>query len=394
MLQYIVMTTSSFSLFSGWWVAGFLGANHASVLYSGNRGAVAYENAVAAADETSFGWIEYGNPHSTMGNGDLMDHKVDFVIEGKSVFDWMDHDDAIVETVAYTADGAPACVGATPCGPYYIYPTDLGSYPSGAKLGVQIGTGTSDVYFFVEHRTDSTLGTAALITWSKIDNYGMTGRYGNTVLVDCTPGTTSFFDAGCAPGTSIDLDIGTASTPLVFTVQVGQLSGDGTLPVSISSSSTSAPTYSPAPSPMPTEATCTADGWCCQELLWPQYGMTFKKNNEMCCDGHCTYTSYGAYGTGYQMVWASCFSKYYVLAAAETCHTDCSITSYGKFTVSDMQALCVDTEPPVMPPVMPPVLPPVPSPTALPPSSGWKMPTQYHQHVKLFEQMASSRVDL
>ena len=127
------MTTSSFSLFSGWWLAGFLGANHASVLYSGNRGAVAYENTVAAADETSFGWIEYGNPHSTMGNGDLMDHKVDFVIEGKSVFDWMDHDDAIVETVAYTADGAPACVGATPCGPYYIYPTDLGSYPSGAK---------------------------------------------------------------------------------------------------------------------------------------------------------------------------------------------------------------------------------------------------------------------
>ena len=49
----------------------------------GSRGTVAWEDSAAT-------WIEYGNPHSTMGQGDLEDYAVDFLVSGKETFDWLD----------------------------------------------------------------------------------------------------------------------------------------------------------------------------------------------------------------------------------------------------------------------------------------------------------------
>ena len=57
--------------------------------------------------------------------------------------------------------------------------------------GIQIATKTAGTYFYVEYRTSSTLGDAALVTWTPISNGGTTGEYGNTVITDCTPSTTT-----------------------------------------------------------------------------------------------------------------------------------------------------------------------------------------------------------
>ena len=187
-----------------------------------------------------------------MGRGEFdgaFGKQVDIVIEGKSVFDWMDHDATIEEVDAFSVVGAALCTDATPCGPFFIYPTDLGSFPADAKLGVQIrtNTGSSNTYYFVEHRTSSTLGNKALITWSKVTSDGMTGIYGNSVLVDCTPETSSVVDAGCAPGTSIVLDVGPQDSPMPFTVEVGLVQENGTLPIYISANvPTSVPTMPPS----------------------------------------------------------------------------------------------------------------------------------------------------
>ena len=97
-----------------------------------------------------------------------------------------------------------------PCGPYFLSPIDATTKPSsGATMGLAIATYTADRYYFVEHRTDSTSGNAALISCADVQaDGGETGVWGNSVLADCTPKTSDWFDAGCSPGMSIVLDIG------------------------------------------------------------------------------------------------------------------------------------------------------------------------------------------
>ena len=57
-------------------------ANHASVMNGWARGSVAWE-------DNPDGWVEYGNPHSTMGNGDLEYFQADFMTPLKLIFDWI-----------------------------------------------------------------------------------------------------------------------------------------------------------------------------------------------------------------------------------------------------------------------------------------------------------------
>ena len=120
------------------------------------------------------------------------------------MFDWVSD----AEMVNVIPDGAGGVCQA--CGLYYLFPTDAATKPaSGATLGITIATATANRYYFIEHRIASTSGNAALITWADINLYGgETGNYGNSVLVDCTPDTSSWFDAGCAPGMSIQLSTG------------------------------------------------------------------------------------------------------------------------------------------------------------------------------------------
>jgi len=51
-------------------------------MQSGSRGAVAWKDSSAT-------WAEYGNPHSTMGNGRIDTVQADFLIVGKQVLDWI-----------------------------------------------------------------------------------------------------------------------------------------------------------------------------------------------------------------------------------------------------------------------------------------------------------------
>ena len=54
-----------------------LGANHASLMSGGARGAVAWKDSPGT-------WSEYGNPHSVMGRGSAEGStRADYLIEGK-----------------------------------------------------------------------------------------------------------------------------------------------------------------------------------------------------------------------------------------------------------------------------------------------------------------------
>ena len=88
-------------------------------------------------------------------------------------------------------------------------------------------------FFFVEHRSYSTRGAAALIHWSDVSSSGETGTWGDTMLVDCTPGTADFSDAGCFPGMSITLDAGTPGAPQQLTIAVGALNENGELEIRV-----------------------------------------------------------------------------------------------------------------------------------------------------------------
>jgi hypothetical protein len=130
-------------------------------MYGGSRGAKAWTDAYDT-------WVEYGNPHSTMGQGDLEEYQVDFLVSGKKTFDWLDESN-FVQFTPYDSNGYLKSLDS---GPFLLYPTDTGgTLVAGGIYGLQIATADADTYFYVEYRTSSTLGDAALITWSPVE-YG------------------------------------------------------------------------------------------------------------------------------------------------------------------------------------------------------------------------------
>ena len=229
-----------------------LGANHASIMSGGSRGAKAWK-------DSSNTWSEYGNPHSTMGAGNIDKVQADFMIPSKVTFDWAPTS-VLREVVPFSSTGAALC-GKPSCGPFFLTATDTGSTsPTGAVYGFQIATAVNDRFYYVEHRTGTTQGNAALISWSDVEpTSGRTGIVENTVLTDCTPGTSDWKDAGCKPGSSIVLDVGTASRSQRVIIVVGAVSS-GLLQVDVSTDLSfrgiaSAPTPKPtSPPPPPTQA--------------------------------------------------------------------------------------------------------------------------------------------
>jgi hypothetical protein len=197
--------------------------------------------------------ISSGNPHSTMGKGDLESVQADFMAPLKLVFDWMD-ETSVQEVEPYTADGVGLC--DPECGPFTLARTDSGVKPTtttttstdtnssssdnsepSAVITIQIATSTRDRYYFIEHRMSTTAGeSAALVSWADIRGGGGTGIAGNTVLADCTPETASWHDAGCTPGSHLILDVGTQTRSRPLLVTVGALGLDGSLSVTLSTS--------------------------------------------------------------------------------------------------------------------------------------------------------------
>ena len=147
------------------------------------------------------------------------------------MFDWVSDAEMAEVTPFDPNTGAGLCNPS--CGPYFLHPTDATTKPaSGATMGLSIVTATANRYYFVEHRTSSTgypsSVNAALITWADIRPQtgwdGETGIWENSVLADCTPETSDWVDAGCVPGASIVLDIGTsAENSMLIEVLVKQV---------------------------------------------------------------------------------------------------------------------------------------------------------------------------
>ena len=220
-----------------------LGAHHASTMTGGHRGAAAWR------DDTD-NWLEYGSPHSTMGNGQWND----FVVESKIMFGWVP--EANVESLApFDSAGLAQCT-ARDCGPFWLLPSDEAAgitldAGNGGTYALKLSTATANRHFFLEHRTGDKvpnndysadpLGTAGhtdnylLVTWAD----EKTNALSQSVLTDCTRDTSlnDFIDAGCPVKTKLNLDVGTeyASQPLVVIVG-GVRTIDGALSVSISTS--------------------------------------------------------------------------------------------------------------------------------------------------------------
>ena len=215
-----------------------------------------------------------------MGSGDLSsdDTSAHFLIEGKVVFDWLD-DSFIQEVEPYDDANARLC---SPCGPYYLQPTDDGTLnDDGSVVGIQIAGEVTNIYLFIEYRS---VYEGALLTWSDFSlNSGGTGKYGNTLLVDTTPDTDSYDDAILHPGQYFVADFGTEDTAGVRMVTIYISSDDATgyLKVEIVSSDTMMPTSTPAPSThVPTIAPSTddehcSDDYCCDTLTYR--GILFTK---------------------------------------------------------------------------------------------------------------------
>jgi hypothetical protein len=188
-------------------------------------------------------------------------------------------------------------------------------------------------FFFIEHRTSSTGGSAALITWSDVSSGGRTGYFGNSVLADCTPATSSWADAGCAAGQSLTLDVGTEATVGEREVTLSVAAGaGGTLAVTLSAGATLGPTHSPAPtasSPAPTLDTCGSgndpQNGCCESVTLPS-GNVYARNRAACCASYCSYE-----WNGYYLAYADGYSGPYYTTLTPTCISSGTLSYYDKY---------------------------------------------------------------
>jgi hypothetical protein len=112
-----------------------VGANHASIMNGGSRGAVAWK-------DSSNTWVEYGNPHTCMGQARIDATTPDYLIVGKQVLDWMP-ESSLATVSPFSGSGC-----SNRCGPWLLQPTDTGS-KGGGFLGVQITTSASHALHLV-----------------------------------------------------------------------------------------------------------------------------------------------------------------------------------------------------------------------------------------------------
>ena len=356
------------------------GANHASYMTGGERGAVAY-----ADDEGS--WVEYGSPYSTMGQGDIEDDlgaSAQFLASTKMVFDWID-DDQVEWLEPYDfADGSAQC---NPCGPYTLNRIDDGTLPAegdGTVAVVALSCEAADTYFFLEHRVTDTSGTGVLLHWASIDDtYGGTGYVSNTVTVDAHADTSSWADAALYPGESLTIDL-TSSSGASYPVIVEAVETDaGALEVTITASDTAPPTVTPAPSTAapirsPTTESESCGSVCCDTLSglsntysWSDATRIARTDDEdgYCCSEHCSFAIVEGSTTYYlQYVW----TKYYI-TSTDPCHSSGSLSYYDTFEVEDVEAACV-AEPTAMPTDEPKAVP-VPTAPQPTPYAPTKTPT-------------------
>ena len=165
-----------------------------------------------------------------MGSGDvaLDDLKNHFTVEAKAVFDWLPT--SLIEQVApYDSDGGAAC---NPC-VVSIQAADAGgALDTSTPVAIQIETSTDDYFLFIEYRADK---SGALLTYSSFASSegissgydaGLTGIFGNSLVIDGHPETLNLRDATLGDGEDILLDVGLEAAPrplMVYFRVVGAL---------------------------------------------------------------------------------------------------------------------------------------------------------------------------
>lgn len=319
------------------------GARHASFADDDTRGGVAWWD---SADV-----VEYGCPFCVMGAGDVEpgDLSAHFLVQGKLVFDWIDN--AYVRLIAPYANSNPLC--SPSCGPYELQAVDLGAYEhdTDIPLALIVETATSDRFLFCEYRSSL---DGVVCSWGDVGyTRGNTGIYGNSILVDATPGTTSLSDASLRPGSSITLDVGTSDAPASRIIQIFVDAGaaDETVSVTVVSTDTAFPTQTPAPTtpaptlrPSPASEFCGNADVCCAHV--EINGITYTKMrahdspNGYCCSQHCSYSNpdetfgYVQYIQGY----------YYVTKSAP-CWSSGGLAAIAQVPASDVATFCEGLEP-------------------------------------------------
>ncbi|KAJ8605632.1 hypothetical protein CTAYLR_000112 [Chrysophaeum taylorii] len=330
------------------------GANHASYMTGGRRGAYVYADA-------SNTWSEYGSPHSTMGQGDIEDGPghAHFMVANKVVFDWIP-DNVIKTLTPYDFNGLSFC---HPCGPFELLLVDSKELPTaatGVYSTIEIEAQAHNTFVYLEYRGVTTDGPAVIASWTEVStSYGGTGSNENTVLVDATPQTASFVDAGIVPGTDFTVYLGSAGAdayPVIIKVETTTKTKK--VKVTVTSTNTQAPTITPGPStrrptPAPTTDADVCGTACCDYVKglpgWSSY--TFERiygPGSGCCNDHCSYRS-GDWYLHYQ--WGS-----YFITASSPCHETGTLWFYRKYAVADVQAVCMsDSAAPTTKPTSSPV---------------------------------------
>ncbi|KAH8098926.1 tRNA-Phe hydroxylase [Aureococcus anophagefferens] len=257
---------------------------------------------------------------------DLSNH---FTVAGKLTFDWLLN--KYVEYVEpYDDDEAPLC---NPC-TYTIQGTDTGSLDRDYPVALQVSTATDDQFLFVEYRSSQ---GGALLTYSGFSyTSGMSGKFGNTRMVDCDPSTTLLTDGLCEDGDSIILDVGDASTSRPMSAYF-EVVGDY-LEVSLYSSDTPRPTLSMAPttaapttSPSKEDDQCGKEKYCCDVINIDGYE-TFSKIRD---DYYLHY-------------YISAGGQYY-MTTSEPCYESGSISYIATVTDDELVAYCEENQPSAVP---------------------------------------------
>ena len=238
------------------------GAHHASCISSGNRGAVAWCDSDATitsgdCNGVAAGWNEYCSPHSIMGAGGIAQP---FYMDGKLTFDWADsaNNPALVSSISLD----PSTSSYAACDPsctFLLQRSDAATLDTSASAVILLQTAHSSSngnrYFVMEHRYVDT--PVLLIHWSDIQpSFGGTGTYGNTVLTDCNPETTTWDDAGCSLGQFIELDTGDELEPMKVWVYVDSALESGKLKVTLSTGVAVVPPQPPPPPASPPASPC------------------------------------------------------------------------------------------------------------------------------------------
>ena len=263
-----------------------IGLNHGARLTSQNRGRVLAETTFvdAWASTRPLGYQEYGSLVTLMGKGETPSAQP--MLPGKLMMEWASRD-AVVRVEQPDGCG----VSGETCGPYYLQPTDSGTFDSGAFVGVRIASEIADRYFWVEHRTLSAVvgDRPAIVVCSasyssSAESLGGGGITGITILADAaTEGDSSAPQVHEMEELQLDASVDGSGLPLW--VRVGAADSRGYLPVTIAAT---APGPSPPTPPAPPGIFQGCDDHCCNTVILDNIEYTLY-TSAPCCYGKCAY---------------------------------------------------------------------------------------------------------